>query len=216
MRRVERAAWNTIVRCTRAEKLTTLPLPVPVEQWVEGPLGITFGVTEMEPPCLGKARPTKREIDVSSSLVGQEARFRFTIAHELGHVVLHPRLRAEFREMADGDYVERKIEVEANRFAAAFLMPLPALASELSRVLAKSGTDPTLIFGAARESDNGALRLLSSQVIPYVTRRFGVSLTAAARRFADVQLPSGEPLLSWSACMQLVPPESVRELARLA
>lgn len=211
MRRVERTAWNAIVRCTRAEKLSTLPLPIPVEQWVEGPLGVTFGIADLGPGVLGIARPPTREMLISDTLVNAEPRFRFTIAHELGHILLHPRLHAEFRERADGDYVEDRIEREADRFAAAFLMPLPALGVELTRVTAKHGTDPGTVLASARASHPESLRLLRSHVLPHITRRFGVSLSAAARRFCDVQLPTGDTALPWEVCAQLLPPDPVRD-----
>jgi hypothetical protein len=214
MRRVERTAWNAIVRCTRAQKLSTIPLPIPVEQWIEGPLGISFGIADLGPGVLGIARPTEREILVSQALADQEARFRFTAAHELGHILLHPRITAEFRESADGDFVDRKIEREADRFAAAFLMPLPALTFEFSRITGQNSTEPNGLLSAARRADAAALQLFRTVVLPHMTRRFGVSLSAAARRFADVQLPTGEPALPWEVCAMLLPPEQVREALR--
>lgn len=48
------------------------------------------------------------------------ARQRFTLAHELGHLLLHP-LGVEFR---DASFAGSPRETEANKFAAALLMPL--------------------------------------------------------------------------------------------
>ena len=51
-------------------------------------------------------------------------RQRFTIAHELGHYFLHPKVNTfiEFRDNKKN--IERGIkEIEANKFAAAILMP---------------------------------------------------------------------------------------------
>jgi Zn-dependent peptidase ImmA (M78 family) len=59
-------------------------------------------------------------------------RDRFTIAHELGHFVLHyilPRSREQGQNTAMGDGLKAtrfgsgQVEIEANWFAAAFLMP---------------------------------------------------------------------------------------------
>lgn len=50
-------------------------------------------------------------------------RFRFSLAHELAHIVLHT---------IPGD--DRKMEAEADRFAAAFLMPAPDIRPYLSSV----------------------------------------------------------------------------------
>lgn len=50
-------------------------------------------------------------------------RQRFTLAHELGHLLLHPTGQMEFR---DFNFRGPK-ETEANKFAAALLMPLDML-----------------------------------------------------------------------------------------
>lgn len=50
-------------------------------------------------------------------------RKRLTIAHELGHIVLH-----------SGRYIPEDPEDEANRFAAEFLMPETAIAPYLNKV----------------------------------------------------------------------------------
>jgi Zn-dependent peptidase ImmA (M78 family) len=52
-------------------------------------------------------------------------RQRFTLAHELGHLLLHP-LGILFR---DDTFTGNWMETEANRFAAAFLMPSRFLAT---------------------------------------------------------------------------------------
>lgn len=52
-----------------------------------------------------------------------DVRRRFTMAHELGHLLYHP-LRAQYRD-SDRQYRDRSasVEAEANRFAANLLMP---------------------------------------------------------------------------------------------
>jgi Zn-dependent peptidase ImmA (M78 family) len=56
---------------------------------------------------------SKRPVIVRNDAKESPFRLRFDMAHELGHLVLHDGLTT-------GD---RKTEAEANRFAAAFLMP---------------------------------------------------------------------------------------------
>lgn len=217
MRRVERAAWNAILRCTKAKKLDTIPLPIPVEAWIEGPLGIQFGVadlTHLGPSVLGLARARDREILVSETLVKHEARFRFTAAHELGHVLLHTKLTGEFRETEDGDFLERRIEREADRFAAAFLMPLPALCAEFVQVATPLWRDPTSLLVALQRHDTQAQGFFRSKVLPHLTGRFVVSVSAAVRRFADVQLPTGEAALPYEAGLAFLPAEQLKEALR--
>lgn len=59
-----------------------------------------------------------------------ETRKRFTIAHELGHVLLHP-IGNHYRDpdLRPGD----PVEAEANRFAADLLMPKPMLDTVVGR-----------------------------------------------------------------------------------
>ncbi|QDH19557.1 helix-turn-helix domain-containing protein [Saccharibacillus brassicae] len=56
------------------------------------------------------------------------ARSRFDIAHELGHLVLHSKIKqSEFNLKAN----YKLIESEANRFASAFLLPSSSFGSEI-------------------------------------------------------------------------------------
>lgn len=217
MRRVERTAWNAIVRCVKVRKLAAMPLPIPVEEWIEGPLGIRFDITDLShegDDVLGAACVPEREIKVSDKLVTQNARFRFTAAHELGHILLHGRIASNFRDSEDADYLERKIEREADRFAAAFLMPIPALCAELVPVVTNLWSDPQSLLAAVVRGDDSASQTFAHSVLPHLTRRFGVSTAAAVRRFSDVQFPSGEPALPYQVGLRFVPAEQMREALR--
>ncbi|RAV18812.1 helix-turn-helix domain-containing protein [Paenibacillus contaminans] len=56
------------------------------------------------------------------------SRSRFDIAHELGHLVLHSRLKtSEFNQKEN----YKRIEKEANRFASSFLLPAPSFGREI-------------------------------------------------------------------------------------
>lgn len=56
------------------------------------------------------------------------ARSRFDIAHELGHLILHSRIKvSEFNQKEN----YKRIEKEANRFASAFLLPAPSFGREI-------------------------------------------------------------------------------------
>ncbi len=80
----------------------------------------------------------ERQLDgkfkISSNFMDGENRKRFTVAHELGHYMLHAHLIGEglddnkaYRSEASGNFHNRAIkkqhETEANRFAAQILMP---------------------------------------------------------------------------------------------
>jgi hypothetical protein len=71
-------------------------------------------------------------------------RDNFTIAHELGHFVLHyPHRNPPAEPMVFNRYGTSLIEAQANRFAAAFLMPEP----EFKGARAKFGDDAYMLAG---------------------------------------------------------------------
>jgi Zn-dependent peptidase ImmA (M78 family)/transcriptional regulator with XRE-family HTH domain len=87
------------------------------------------------------------------NLTKSAERSRFDAAHELGHLVLHRQ----------GEPENRQAELEANRFAAAFLMPEEHLISVMPGLV----TIPTLL---------------------QLKKRFGVSLVALAHRMWELGL----------------------------
>lgn len=202
MRRVEWTAWNTIRRCMTVKELSSLPLPIPVEQWIEGPLGLSFSIADLSSlgkDVLGMARTQTREIIVSDTLVDKDARFRFTAAHELGHLLLHSKVAADFRDFSSGDFLERKIEREADRFAAAFLVPIPALNQEYPRYAAEAGHEAEALLRSVATGDEVAVSDFKTKIVSRIARRFGVSHSSATRRFGDVLLPSGSRALPFEA-----------------
>ena len=91
-------------------------------------------------------------------------RLRFSVGHELGHWEMHPNLSQGFLcTTADfTDYAKSVHEAEANLFAANFLMP-----RQWIRADAWKG-DPSM------------------EMVSDLAREFGTTLTAAARRFAEL------------------------------
>lgn len=65
-------------------------------------------------------------------LVGNEkasaSRIKFTLAHELGHSILHKNIKSEDFNKSE---VYKRIEREANYFASAFLLPAESISKEL-------------------------------------------------------------------------------------
>jgi len=100
-------------------------------------------------------------------------RHRFTIAHELGHLRLHEGTRVfvdrpariDRRDGVASKGVDRH-EIEANRFAAALLMPHEMLVAEL----------------------NGAPDLQIRELIDILARRFDVSKQAMGNRLSNLGL----------------------------
>ena len=117
-------------------------LPVPVESIAEHFLGYDLEITDeglfADPSFLGGISFEISTIFVNASIEGHEGRYTFTIAHEIGHHVLHRDLYDEL--VADRSQIlcrEEKqkplIERQADRFAAALMMPRYILSDEVQR-----------------------------------------------------------------------------------
>jgi Zn-dependent peptidase ImmA (M78 family) len=109
------------------------------------------------------------------------ARQRFTVAHELGHLLLHKyaaphadgRIQIKFRDerSTTGSVKE---EIEANQFAAELLMPERLLRMFAAR-LKFDVADPA--------SDDDALQALRN-----IAKRLGVSVQALSYRLANLEV----------------------------
>ena len=114
-------------------------LPVPVEAIAEDLLGLRIE-ERWDIDCSGMLLPAERRIVLNAhERVGGRndpplRRFRFTIAHEIGHWVCHclegraPSPEPSYCRPVDlTDAADRALEREANVFAAELLMPEPAV-----------------------------------------------------------------------------------------
>ena len=112
-------------------------LPVPVEAIAEDLLGLRIAQS-WDIDCSGMLRPAARRIVLNAAESPRDEaplrRFRFTIAHEIGHWVVHclegkaPELEPSFCRPVDlTEAADRTLEREANVFAAELLMPEPAV-----------------------------------------------------------------------------------------
>lgn len=98
-------------------------------------------------------------------------RQRFTIAHELGHFILHVNKGKSNEMFVDKDFIikwrykkvytatEFKQEQEANAFAAALLMPRDFLLTEMSKDKYIGFTETKLIDALAKVFDVSALAM---------------------------------------------------------
>jgi hypothetical protein len=193
---IEAKAESTIAECMARTKVTAMPLPIPVEAWIEGPLKIDFGIEDLShigPDVLGGAYPDERRIVVSEKLLRNEGRFRYTCAHELGHLVLHAAAGVSFRDNTGDPGRSKLIEREADHFAAAFLMPARLVAEVMTRFAKQHGFDPRVLSEVLREGSpesDELVRLLST----LIQTRFTVSYAAALFRVREVVLPDPGPL----------------------
>jgi Zn-dependent peptidase ImmA (M78 family) len=110
-------------------------IPVPVESIAEDLLGLRIE-RSAEIDCSGMLVPAERRIVLNAAEAPRDERplrrFRFTVAHELGHWVCHVLGRPDpeptyCRAVDISQDADRSLEREANVFAAELLMPERAL-----------------------------------------------------------------------------------------
>lgn len=109
-------------------------IPVPVESIAEDFLGLRIEQAYMD--CSGMLLPGERLIRINAAEVPRNEaplrRFRFTIAHEVGHWICHALEEADpsvsyCRPVDLTEAADRSLEREANIFAAELLMPEAAV-----------------------------------------------------------------------------------------
>jgi hypothetical protein len=140
-------------------------------------------------------------------------RINFTVAHELGHYLLHRKLRDKFKcgqaEMMDYDSVEsRRLESQANTFASYLLMPRNDFDAQIK------GHE------------------LSFELLGHCAERYQTSLTATALKWLEfteeaamLVVADHDEFICWSYCSQsakrlgaykspgeMVPPSAIAHL----
>lgn len=155
------------------EKCGITEAPVPVEQ-VADILGLVVEYTELGVDVSGLLVLEDESGAIGVNSTHAPVRQRFTIAHELGHFCLHknwsdvfidsefePRFRD--RRSSRGENPE---EIQANKFAAALLMPK----SILDHYIAEEGID-----------------IGDDEQVEELAGRFEVSVTAMTYRLANLE-----------------------------
>lgn len=87
-------------------------------EWVAQRLGIAVNRAK-DPGWAGACKSAGKDAAIWVDNKDPDTRQRFTIAHEIGHLILHP----EGIEFRDTSFQGNQLEVEANNFAAELLMP---------------------------------------------------------------------------------------------
>ena len=167
--------------------------PIPAEVIAEQLLGYEIEITDeglfSDPDYLGGIVFEDRVIQVNSEVESHEGRYNFTIAHEIGHHILHKKFYSDNKEENTKHTMCRETgskplaEQQADRFAAALLMPGENVRDAYARTLKSH-------------------KKLSSKTTPRALRAFAaavlkaggftnVSNTAMVNRLIDLGLVSG-------------------------
>ena len=163
--------------------------PIPVERIAEHYLGYQIDITDEglfeDPRYLGGIVFDENVIRVNASVESHEGRYNFTIAHEIGHHVLHRNHYLAEREAEDPGIMCREVsakplvEQQADQFASALLMPAELVRRAAEQIIIPSG-----------EMSVRALRATAGKVIR--TGRFSnVSNTAMANRLITLGYARG-------------------------
>jgi len=210
--RVELAAASLLDQVLHRLKLDEVVLPIPIDDWIERPLGYQFeivGDDELGADVLGLARPLSCEILIHEALLDHEPRYRFTCAHELGHLVLHAGHAGELSDAElprDGN--SDSIEREADRFASALLMPLRTLPGKISEAARASSLDSSCLE-LLRGDGIEAVWVWRRCILPFLCETYGVSRSAMIYRCRELRLPKQRRLVRPSLVPLLAAPERV-------
>jgi Zn-dependent peptidase ImmA (M78 family) len=137
----------------------TYQIPVPIDL-VTDRLGLTFEAAELGANMSGMLVVENERGAIGYNASHAPVRQRFTIAHEIGHYILHLKRNRKSQFFIDPYVVFRrddssssgsdKEEIEANQFAAALLMSEKLLRNEITKNQLDLDDDDAVAFLAKR------------------------------------------------------------------
>ncbi len=156
----------------------------------------------------GTANPDDREIEISEEdldgVVADEPEIRFTLAHELVHVLLHTG-QGKFFRMTDGNIVypflredDRRAEWQADRIARAMLMPpaMVARAKSARELASMSGSPLAQAFARIQELTAHQGKATPKSVLGELSK-FRLSTASSPNEILKLQAES-EKLRLWN------------------
>ncbi len=203
LREAELAAAECLRRCLASTGLTQCPLPVPAEKWVEHPLGFDYGFETIAKNSTGMltrgyALLGTKVIRINEAVANRDTKVRWTTAHEIGHHILHtkPSFRNQPVSTSTPGWRYHDVwERQADRFAAAFLIPPRLLVREFFAVCRAVGWDAEEALTELVSDSTRATVMWTETAIPRFARVFGVREAAVVYRLSDLRLFDDAPLL---------------------
>jgi len=148
---------------------------------------------------LGKLSFNPTKIYVSSTIENNSPRWRFTLAHEIGHFLFH---RKSFSDLFSTDYYETtdsltwgsfnntqnyRLEWQANSFASSLLLPKESILPVVINSLKELGIN-NFSHGVIFLDDQTNNIYTYQQILFLVKREFNVSLQAINYRLAQLKI----------------------------
>ncbi|GDX98645.1 hypothetical protein LBMAG48_10490 [Phycisphaerae bacterium] len=192
----ELAARDCLEECRIKAGLKRIPIPVPVEDWIEGELEIDYGFEELT-DCVGYAMPQDRVIRIANMVAHDDCKVRWTAAHELGHVYIENPEETGIR-LGDPLYsslYDNASERQAERFAAAFLMPIEDLVDSLFKISSDHGLESFKTITSLMRRTSRTEDLWRRVFVPGMARHFNVAIPGVLFRLGELRLIDGPPLL---------------------
>ncbi len=145
---------------------------------------------------LGKCDFKRRRVLLNSRLEVGSPRWRFTFAHEIGHILLHRKFFAQ-ESLLDDDQTlfegvyssadHRRIEIQANCFASYFLMPKTKFIERYIRAYKHIGI-PKRIFPKVYVDDQPVNLKDFNDLLTHIGKVFGVSKQTVEIRLNEMGL----------------------------
>jgi len=206
-----------------------LPVPVPVEQLCRQ-LDIT-SIGELDTEGFEAALVTDECKSAGAILVASERtrqRRRFSIAHELGHFLIPSHLpRPGERSLCSAEHLEthdlkeqdrrRRMEAEANRFAAMLLIPPPVLRAELKAIKRPDVSDVVRLaklFDVSKDAMARAYANYTREAVAIAVIRNGCVLRTYrnAANFPALAVCRGQPVPAGSLARTAFQPGQVSSI----
>lgn len=149
---------------------------------------------------LGACNPVKRVILIDSSLQSDIQKFNFTLAHELGHLALHRKIKIKYDKEDENEdietvseYISKKelktdsdwLEWQANFYASSLLMPAEIFEAVLNKEQRNLGISRTGIIYVDNQPCN---QQSLYQLTNLLSLRFKVSRSAVEYRLSKLKL----------------------------
>lgn len=143
-------------------------------------------------PIIGKIEFDPLKIVIDTAL--EENRYRFTLCHEIGHLVLHKNLFTNKADKEDYDYTlsldnnitdsnTRRIEIQANIFASYLLLPTETFQMEVMKFFILNNISKNYIY-LDKQPVN---RLLADNLISELSEKFKASRESIRFKLIDTK-----------------------------
>ncbi len=201
----EQAALDCLTFCLSRRRLAAVPLPIPADKWVENPLGFDYDIKELPDLVPGRfiaaglAEPDSKTIHINASIAHDAEAVRWVTAHEIGHhLLLHTTTRSGYEplDFTDGAFRYKNLwERQADRFAAAFLMPQAVLIQVFCHICERRGWNSGDTLRELTTDTHRATSLWIDVFLMELSKTFGVKMPGVFYRLSELRLFDGAPLL---------------------